>query len=106
MDFVIGLVDSVLNLPSRTTKKIFWGGGTSNYRRIVINLTYLKKNYYGLVKNVSWASMHVYVLATAFPNGKVYFELTFLLSSQSKMKTFCFNFKVQMSNGLIEFVAM
>ena len=50
--------------------------------------------------------MHVYVLVTAFPNGKVYFELTFCYQSQSKMKTFCFNFKVQMSNGLIEFVAM
>ena len=106
MDFVIGLVDSVLNLPSRTTKKIFWGGGDFKLQKNCNQSHLSKKNYYGLVKNVSWASMHVYVLATAFPNGKVYFELTFLLSSQSKMKTFRLNFKVRMSNGLIEFVTL
>ena len=42
MDFVIGLENSVLNLPERQVKFFFffWGGGggeNSNYRRIVIN---------------------------------------------------------------------
>ena len=34
-DFAIGLVIFVINLPNGQV--LFWGGGNSNYRRIVIN---------------------------------------------------------------------
>ena len=55
VDFVIGLVDSVLYLPLIEQSIFFflWGGGgggggggrgASNYRRTVTNLTYLKIN--------------------------------------------------------------
>ena len=56
VDFAVGLVNSVLNLPDR--RVIFLGGGNSNYRRTVVNPAH--QIFFGLVHAIY-----------SLPNGKL-----------------------------------